>query len=251
MVNGGKWVVRVTVAHSHRRHQIHSVMKVLIIDGSIYPDIYRPADHWIALIGDVPSESVHLPSGEPVPDLSEYTHLIVTGSEASINADDPWFEIEERIILDAFNRKMPILGSCFGHQMLARAISGRECVGQSPAPELGWIPIEVIEEDELFEGLKNPFHAFVSHFDEVRDPPAPWKVLARSEHCPVHAMRHGDRPVWGIQSHPEINPGDGRALLEGFIDKAPESADLIRPALGQTPRDDGIASEIVQRFLNT
>jgi len=225
--------------------------RVLIIDGSIYPDIYRPADHWRALLGEVPSGSTHLPSGEPVPDLAGYSHIILTGSESSIFADDPWFEVESKVILDAFEEEKAILGSCFGHQMLARTLSGREYVALSPTPELGWTSVEVVEKDELFDGQKNPFFVFVSHFDEVRNPPAPWKILARSERCAVHAMRYGDRPIWGVQSHPEITPEDGRVLLEGFIEKTPDKAHLIRPALTQTPRDDRLAAEIVRRFLNT
>jgi len=177
--------------------------------------------------------------------------VILTGSESSIFADVPWFEIESKVILDAFEKEKAILGSCFGHQMLARTLSGREYVGLSSTPELGWTSIEVVENDELFDGQNNPFFVFVSHFDEVRNPPAPWKVLAHSERCAVHAIRYGDRPIWGIQSHPEITPTDGRILLEGFLEKEPDKTQLIRPALAQTPRDDHLAAEIVRRFLNT
>lgn len=222
-----------------------------MVDCSIFPDIYRPADHWRALLDDVPSDPVHLPSGDPVPDLSSYSHIILTGSETSITTDESWFEAERELILNAFRKSKSILGSCFGHQMLAYAISGREYVAASPTPEVGWTRIDVIENDALFEGLKNPFFSFVSHFDEVSEPPLPWKVLARSKQCAVQAMRYGDRPIWGIQAHPEINPEDGRILLEGFIRKIPEKAHLIHPVLAQTPLDDNIAAGLVYRFLNS
>jgi hypothetical protein len=74
-------------------------------------------------------------------------------------------------------------------------------------------------------------------------------VLARSERCAAHVMRYGDEPVWGIQAHPEITPEQGRVLLEGFLDKAPEKADLVRPALEGDVRDDGTAPAIVASFL--
>jgi GMP synthase-like glutamine amidotransferase len=176
--------------------------------------------------------------------------VIVTGSEASISKPEPWFEVELAAIRRAFDLGKPIFGSCFGHQMLVVALSGAEYARPSPTPELGWAPVEVLARDELFDGLPNPFWVFVSHFDEVCDPPSPWQVLARSAGCAVHAIRYGDRPIWGIQAHPEIPPEHGVVLLEGFLDKAPERAELIRAALAQTPRDDCLALALTRRFLS-
>jgi GMP synthase-like glutamine amidotransferase len=224
--------------------------RVLILDGCIYPEFYKPSDEWRSLLEDVPSDAVHLPSGEPVPDIEPYSHVIITGSEASISKPEPWFELEIDAIRDAFALGKPIFGSCFGHQMLAVALSGPEHAGPSPTPELGWAPVEVTARDELFDGLPNPLWAFVSHFDEVRDPPSPWLVLARSAGCAVQAMRYGTRPIWGVQAHPEIPPEHGRVLLEGFLEKAPERAELIRNALAQTPRDDALALALTRRFLS-
>ena len=224
--------------------------RVLILDGSIYPDIYRPADEWRALLGGVPADAVRLPSRESVPDLAPYTHIIVTGSEASINLPEPWFDVEADAVRRAFELSKSMLGSCFGHQMLARAISGPKYTAVCPTPEVGWIEVEVTERDELLGGLRNPLHMFASHFDEVASPPPPWKVLARSTRCAVQVMRYGDRPIWGIQSHPEIPPENARRLMEGILARAPQMAPFIGPALLQPPRDDGIAAEIVRRFLN-
>jgi len=224
--------------------------RVLILDGSIWPEIYRPADQWRALIPEgIAADSAHLPSGEPVPDLGAYTHVIVSGSEASISRPEPWFEVEADAVRRAFDMGLPILGSCFGHQMLAVALSGPDRAAPSPTPELGWAPIEVLAEDDLLDGLPRPFHTFVCHFDEVRDPPRPWRVLARSAGCAVQIMRWGSRPVWGVQAHPEICPEDGLVLLEGFLEKAPERGAIVRAALSQEPRDDRVAREIARRFL--
>ncbi len=224
--------------------------RVLILDGSIYPDLYHPTDHWRVLIDGTPFDSVHLPSGQEVPDPAGYTHVILTGSEASIMEPEAWYHVESQAVQRAIDRGVPMLGSCFGHQMLAKTLSGPGHVRRSPTPELGWASVDVIEDDPLFCGLKNPFNVFVSHFDEVIDPPAPWKIIAKSGQCAVQVMRYGEKPVWGIQSHPEITPEDGKLLLEGFIEKAPEKEDLLRAALAQTPRDDLLAREIVRRFLD-
>ncbi|MBI5502902.1 MAG: gamma-glutamyl-gamma-aminobutyrate hydrolase family protein [Deltaproteobacteria bacterium] len=224
--------------------------RVLILDGAVYRDIYRPADHWRALLGDVPADSVHLPSGEPVPDLRRYTHLVVSGSEASIVRPEPWYHVEADVVRRAANAGLRILGSCFGHQMLARALSGERHVAQAPTPEVGWIALEVLQPDPLFADVPPRHSVFASHFDEVRDPPAPWRVLARSADCAVHAMRHGDDPIWGLQAHPEITPSDARILIEGFLLHEPQLAPLMRPALSAEPRDDGTAMPIVRSFLD-
>jgi len=223
--------------------------RVLILDGSIYRDIYRPTEHWRALLGKNPSDSVHLPSGEAVPPLERYTHLIVAGSEASIVRPEPWFEVEADAVRRAAELGLAILGSCFGHQMLARALSGIGFVAASPTPEIGWIPVEVTATDALLADVAPRFWVFASHFDEVRDPPAPWRVLARSAGCRVQAMRYGDRPIWGIQAHPEITPSDARILIEGFLRYAPQLAPQLRPALAAEPHDDGAAPDLVRRFL--
>ena len=223
--------------------------RVLILDGSVHPDIYRPADEWRMLMEDVPSDVVHLPSGDRIPEVSDYSHMIVTGSEASITEPAPWYERESRAIVEAEQKNLSILGSCFGHQMLAVALSGPEYAVSSKTPEIGWTEVEFTAEDELFRGLPNPFWVFSSHFDEVRSPPAPWKTLASTDRCDVHIMRYGEKNIWGIQAHPEIPPDDAIVLLKGFVEKFPEKADLIRPALESEPKDDGIAYTIVSRFL--
>jgi GMP synthase-like glutamine amidotransferase len=225
--------------------------RLLILDGSVHTDIYHPAEEWIDLAGDVPADAVHLPSGEPVPDISDYSHVIVSGSEASIVEHEPWFDDEIAAVRWAFELERPMLGSCFGHQMLAVALSGAECARRSASPEIGWIDVEVFAPDELFEGLSNPWRVFAFHSDEVKDPPAPWRVLARTPDCDVHVMRYGDRPIWGIQAHPEINPAHARELMAGYKRYAPEKTAAIDVALASETRDDMVAREIVRRFLES
>ncbi|MDD5306154.1 MAG: type 1 glutamine amidotransferase [Deltaproteobacteria bacterium] len=225
--------------------------RVLILDGSIDADIYCPTQGWRNLLGDVPSDSVHLPSGGRVPELKPYTHLIVTGSEASITQWEPWYDVEADVIRRAVKMGKAVFGSCFGHQMLAAALSGRQYTDASATPEHRWIEVELFASDHLFEGLPHVVRMFAAHFDEVRDPPPPWRVLARSKDCAVHAMRYGHSPVWGIQAHPEITPKEARALMEGFVARHPDKARFLARGLAMEPMDDNAAPLIVRRFLES
>jgi GMP synthase-like glutamine amidotransferase len=224
--------------------------RVLILDGAINTDLYHPTEHWRALAEGAECVSVHLPSDEELPELDSFSHMIVTGSEASITVFEPWFAAEAEAVSEAAERGMPILASCFGHQILAWALSGPRFTRRSPTPELGWIEIETIAADPLLDGLPRRWFSYALHFDEVIDLPAPWRVLARSERAQVQVMRYGDAPIWGIQAHPEIGPDEGRAVLSGILRRSPELAPVLRPALEQEPRDDGLAREIVRRFLS-
>ena len=223
--------------------------RVLILDGSIHKESYDPTEGWRRFLGEVESASVHLPSGEELPPLEDFTHLIVTGSEASITRHETWYDLEILAVREALKKGKAVLGSCFGHQMLALALSGEAHVGPSDTPEIGWIEVEVLEKDPLLQGLPTRFRSFAFHFDEVKDPPPPWKILARSAGARVQAMRYGEHHIWGIQAHPEILPADALPLLQAGLELYPERAELVRAALAREPSDDGAIYKIMENFL--
>ena len=222
---------------------------LLVLDGSIHPATYRPVAQWARHLDGVPLDAVRLSSGEPVPRLDRYTHVLLTGSEACILQDEPWFEAEEAAVREAVERGLAILGSCFGHQMLVRALSGSEYIRRAPTPELGWVQIALLRDDALLSGIPNPWHVFAGHLDEVVVPPPPWRVIAANDACAVQAIRYGERPVWGIQPHPETEPDEGRAIMAWAIDAYPEHASQIRAALEEPVRDDRVTPVLIDAFL--
>ena len=121
--------------------------RILILGNSIDRSIYRPVEEWSRYLGDVPFDAVQLPLNEPVPSLDRYTHVLLTGSDASLTKPEPWFDAEADVVRDAMDRGLAVLGSCFGHQMLAWVLSGPEYVRRAPIPELGWVAVEMSEED--------------------------------------------------------------------------------------------------------
>ncbi len=225
--------------------------RILILDGSLDPSTYRPVEQWARHLGNVTFDAVHLPSGDSPPPLDCYTHVLLTGSEASFTRPEAWFDVEAELIHDAVDRGLAVLGSCFGHQMLVWALSGRQYVRRSSTPELGWVAVEILTADPLLAELPNPWHAFAGHLEEVDTPPAPWRVLAANEDCAVQAIRYGDAPVWGIQPHPETGPDEARLIMEWAIKAHPEYASQIRRAMEAPVRDDRATPQLIEAFLRS
>jgi len=162
---------------------------------------------------------------EPLPPLDSFTHLILTGSEASIVDHDDWILRQMDFVRAAVDAGKPVLGICFGHQLLARALFGDNCVRHAAAPEFGWHPVRLTTTDPLFAGLPPTIDAYCSHFDEVCRLPPQAEVLATGDICAVQAMRLRDKPVWGLQFHPEIGAYAG-LLLFAVVAKIKKTAEI-------------------------
>ena len=224
--------------------------RVLILDLSLDRDLYRPTGHWRALLGGVESVSIHLPSGEAVPLLTAVSHVILTGSEASIVEPRPWFAPAEAVVHEAVRRGLPLLGSCFGHQLIVRALVGPAHVRRAATPEFGWYPVRPAPGEHLLRRGGDPVWMFACHFDEVCDLPAPWQVLGATDACAIHVARLGASPVIGVQAHPEIPPPEARELLLGFAERLPPVRPAVDRALAEPPRDSGFGQVLVDAFLS-
>jgi GMP synthase (glutamine-hydrolysing) len=114
--------------------------------------------------------------------------------------------------------KVPTLGFCGGHQLIAMTLGGACApVGRlapgAPDPdpsdvpgmikEKGVLPVRVVQDDPLFAGLPETFDVWQSHYWEVKALPPGFERLAESDVCPVQVMRHRDKPWYGTQFHPE------------------------------------------------
>lgn len=224
---------------------------VLVIDNSLDHTLYRPLEHWRAAVPpSVPVSSVYASAEDLPADLSEYSHVIVSGSEASVCKREPWAEREAQWLLGLMKRGVPLLGSCWGHQLMAYAWAGEDYIGGAPMPEVGWLPVEVEDPDDPLVGPEAPrFFGFNIHFDEVPKLPPDFIKTARSKDCAIHAMRHRSLPLFGLQSHPEVPPKDGIYFLNIEREQHPEYRDRFDRALAEEPVDSGEVRRIVARFL--
>jgi len=223
-------------------------VKVAIIDNSIDPSVYTPVAHWKMNL-NVSWQDFRAKEGR-FPGLSSgFTHIILTGSEASITERETWVDREINFVMQAVEQGVPVLGSCWGHQLLAVAFAGKSHVRRSPKPEVGWLPITITQDDCLFGGT-NLAYVFNSHFDEVMNLGSDFfTVSASSKDCPIHAFQLRGKPVWGIQSHPEINIAQAKTYLRNNIARQHEASPLFEQALKSCPRDSGVISRVIANFL--
>ena len=224
-------------------------VRLAIIDNAVFPDIYKPVEHWARwLPPGLVWEAFSAVQGR-WPDLGRFSHVLLTGSEASILEPDPWVAEEAELVRRAVEKGLPVLGSCWGHQLLAFALDGPGHVGRAPEPEIGWIPVRVLASDPLLGPEAGRPAVFSLHFDEVRDVGGTFDVLASSDHCPVQAMKLKGRPAWGLQAHPEIDIPAAQRFLEDLIASGFKGGEHLRRALRQVPRDSGLIRRVVAGFL--
>lgn len=177
---------------------------------------------FLEILTDLADTSMWDAPTEAVPaDLASYDGIIIGGSEASANDDVDWVVAEMELVERLIEREIPLLGICFGHQLVARAL-GAEVV-RNDEWNKGFQPIAITKQDPIWVGLDDGFLAPVWHSEEVRHLPAELETIGRSPTVTCMAFRLRRKPVWGIQFHPEITPSVcrfGRALPRTWRDPA-------------------------------
>jgi GMP synthase-like glutamine amidotransferase len=221
-------------------------VRLAIVDNSIDPEIYRPVEHWSRYLS-VAWESFTAREHR-FPDLERFTHVILTGSESSILEREAWVEEEADMVREAVGAGLAVLGSCWGHQLLAYALAGPGCVGRSAQPEIGWIRL-LIREDGGLLGPPGPARVFSIHYDEVRNLDSRFEVLASTDLCPYQAIRFQGRPVWGLQFHPEVDVDAARIFIRDLLDRGFKGRPDLESALSSEPADSGIIHRIAASFV--
>lgn len=180
-------------------------MKVLIIDNTQDRNCWGSADlkRFVTTSPDRTAFVRRAPQGDLPDSIRGYDRIILSGSRSSCLSDDPWVTKLDHLLREALSENRPILGVCYGHQALARVLGGNKCLGKGSRGEFGWTEIEVLTPNPLFQGLPKKFWSFSSHYEEVSALPPGMKILARSKDCAIQASQLGERPVYGIQFHPE------------------------------------------------
>ena len=156
-----------------------------------------------------------------LPDLSRFSHMIMSGSEASVVDDFPWEQPLATALRAFIQAKKPVLGICYSHQFIVKELLGKKHVRHSATPEFGYREIDFTA-NPLFAGIRRPLVSVVTHFDEVLDLGNEFSVPASTPDCAVQAFQMKGLPVWGVQFHPEYGPGSIEEIFAAEKDSYPD-----------------------------
>ena len=183
-------------------------MRILIVDCNILPEYWGASD--LVRFGHLAADAiVHVRRAphEDLPDLSSvrsrYDRVVISGSMTSILEEKPWISRFQEWIRQLMDRKIPLFGICYGHQIIIKILGEKTCVRRADQPEFGWSRIEVLHPSPLFKGLPKVFYSFSSHYDEVCQLPPGVIHLANSKDCAIQAFHVDGKPIFGVQFHPE------------------------------------------------
>jgi GMP synthase (glutamine-hydrolysing) len=116
-----------------------------------------------------------------------------------------------------FELGVPVLGICYGMQLAAQALGGT-VGGGSHTREYGRATLTVADPNTLFRGYPTESTVWMSHGDQVQTVSGEWVPLATTDACPLAAVKHRSRPVFGIQFHPEVShTAHGGLILRNFL----------------------------------
>jgi GMP synthase-like glutamine amidotransferase len=152
-------------------------------------------------------DTIELDEGDSIPEMDNYDALIVMGGPMDVWEEDkhPWLVAEKRAIRKAIvELKLPFLGFCLGHQLMADALGGK--VGKMSEPEIGILDVELTSEGQkasIFEGLPKRIISLQWHGAEVSAAPQDSIVLAHSPACAIQALQFGDS-AFSMQCHVEL-----------------------------------------------
>lgn len=186
--------------------------------------------------------------------------VMIGGAGAySVTHTYPWTASLVALVRSCYDRRLPLFGSCWGHQFVARALGGTvvKDLGRS---EMGTHEVELTDagrSDPLFGDFPARFSAQMGHQDRVSVLPPEAVELARTAVAPFQAFRITGRPIYGTQFHSELNVERMQERITAYrahyteVLQSEAAFDATLAALRETPEVDGLLRAFLQRFAVT
>ena len=183
-----------------------------------------------------------------LPSAQECSGVVVSGSHSMVTDGLVWSYRLAEWIAELVDSRIPFLGICYGHQLLAKATGGT--VGNHPrGKEIGTVDIDLLPDsatDRLFRGLPPRFCAHVTHSQTVLYLPPDATRLAANSFDRCHAIRIGEC-AWGVQFHPEYDT----RLMRSYIEEQAQELEVAGRDVSElygTVRDTPEAASLLGRF---
>lgn len=158
-------------------------------------------------------ETVYVLDAEPLPDPNQTEGVVITGSAAGVYDTPDWMDPLRGFIRRAYALNTPMLGVCFGHQVMADALGG-DVRKSDKGWGVGRHVYAVKDRPDFLGDIGDTLAIAASHQDQVISPPAEADVFLSSEFTPNAGLAYRNGAAVSIQPHPEFEPDYSRALVE-------------------------------------
>ncbi|MDF2546673.1 MAG: glutamine-hydrolyzing synthase [Anaerosolibacter sp.] len=137
--------------------------------------------------------------------------IIFTGGPASVYAENaPTCDQE------IFQLGIPILGICYGGQLMAQMFGGK--VNRAASREYGRVELSIMDREGIFHEVQNNSKCWMSHTDFIESAPEGFQITATTDNCPVAAMKNSEKKLYAVQFHPEVEHSEkGREMIRNFL----------------------------------
>ncbi len=191
-------------------------------------------------------ETVSLIKGEPLPKPDSLQAILITGSSAGVYDKLDWIAPLENFVRNAYVRQIPMVGVCFGHQLMAQALGGM--VRKS---EKGWgigrHVYDIVSGNGIIEGERIAIAA--SHQDQVVEPPAGARTILFSDFTEHAGLLYGNGAAFSVQPHPEFDTGFAHYCCDLRAGRAPDAVVAQAKSSLAEPVDNAKLGGAITRFL--
>ena len=183
--------------------------KVLILDfGSQYTQLIARRVRELHVFSEIQPFNYPLEKIKADPSIKA---IILSGGPSSVYAEDA-----PRPDSGIFQLGLPILGICYGLQLIAAEMGGQ--VDPAARREYGRAELFIDEDTELFFEVDSPTVVWMSHGDHLTEAPPGFSILAHTENSPIAAIGNAEKNIYGIQFHPEVHHTvEGKQILHNFL----------------------------------
>lgn len=184
--------------------------------------------------------------------LNDYSGVFLSGSAYGAYEDEEFIHQEHEFLQNAAQKNIPILGVCFGSQILASALCGKDQVFRRDSCHVGYLPLNLTKEakeDALLMGVEDNCRMLIWHNDEARADHPDMTLLATTDKAPNQIWRYSDKQIWGIQGHPEVNKENTEPWLEDvreYMEKDGVDIDFLAKEFDES----GAGAKMIDNFIS-
>ena len=187
-----------------------SVEKVIVLDfGSQYNQLISRRIREFGVFSELRPNTT---TAEQIKAEGNVVGIILSGGPHSVYGEDA-FSVDPSI----FELGVPVLGICYGMQLITHLFKGKVEAGQQAEYGRGAIDVKQ-NQSGIFAGLAESEQVLMSHNDLVTKAPEGFAVTASNPHCPIAAIENQERKIYGVQFHPEVRHSlNGNQMLKNFV----------------------------------